>query len=139
MKDKRDMSERLRYLTREKKEKEDRREFYSQQLLKIKDMVENNKKEINYNIGWIKFHESAIENHKKQIQEAITLEDKKNQEQKLNFHIQQIENHHKRNVDYHSKEIEFLEKEFNLFEQGINKCEEQLTFLNNKIKENSKL
>lgn len=134
--DKTDKSERLNYLRGEKAKQEKRKDFYSQQLSEIQEMLEANKKEIRYNEGWSKFHEEAIKGHQKVINETFDLNEKEDQEKKLEFHKIQIKEHHKKNVEYHQKEIKSIKKEIELFEEGIKRCEEQLGFLGKKIEEN---
>ncbi|OGJ16907.1 hypothetical protein A3K73_00525 [Candidatus Pacearchaeota archaeon RBG_13_36_9] len=137
MKDDKDKSERLRYLNEQKQIQNQKRRFYLDRIEKLKkSLLGYHKKGIEYNRGWIAFHEKSIERHKKEIQEVITLNEKQEQEEKLKFHIEQIESHHKKYIEYHEKEIGFLEKEVQLFERGIKSCEEQLIFLNKKIEEN---
>ncbi len=137
MEDKKDMSYRVNYLRSQKQQQKERSNFYVGEILRIKELLEINEKEIIYNDGWIKFHEVGIEGHKKQIQEAFSLDEKKDQEQKLQFHIKQIEDHHKKTIEYHKKELNALRKEIQLFEEGIKRCEEQINYLNEKIKENT--
>lgn len=137
MEDKKDMSERLKYLQGQKNLQDKRKYLYLHQLFEVKELLEKNEKELTYNIGWVKFHETAIEGHKEEIQKVLDLEIRKDQEQKLQFHIKEIKNHHEQNVDYHQKEIDALKKEIELFEQGIKRCEEQVEFLERKIKENT--
>lgn len=137
MEDQKDKSARLKYLNEEKQKQEEKKYFYIQQIKKLKALFEFNEKEIKYNKGWVAFHEGAIEKHKEEIQKAITLEKKQEQENKLRFHVGEIENHHKKYIDYHKKEMElFIKKEIQLFNEGIRNCEQQLNFLSNKIKEN---
>lgn len=137
MEDKKDKSERLKYLDEQKQIQKQKKEFYLDRTEKLKKIfLEYHKKEIKYNEEWIVFHEKSIERHKKEIQEVITLNEKQKQEEKLKFHIEQIEDHHKKYIEYHEKEVKFIEKEIRLFEQGIKRCEEQLIFLNKKIEEN---
>ncbi len=137
MEDNKDKTERLRYLNKQRQIQKQKKEFYFHKIERLKRaLLEYHKKEIKYNEGWIIFHEKSIERHKKEIQEIRTLNEKQNQEEKLKFHIGQIENHHKKYIEYHEKEMEFIEKEIELFEQGIKRSEEQLIFLNNKIREN---
>ncbi|MFH1521599.1 MAG: hypothetical protein ABIF18_01440 [archaeon] len=139
MKDKKDMSERQRYFEELHKQQHKRKDFYAQQLLEIKHLLEMNEKEIRYNEGWVNFHEKSIEGHRQQIKEIPHIDEKKEQEQKLQFHVEQIEKHHKKNIEYHNKEIDALKKEVQLFEEGINRCKSQIQFLSEKISENSKL
>lgn len=135
--DKKDKSERLNYLKKEKLKQEKRRNFYSEQLREIKEMLESNEKEIRYNEGWIKFHENSIKGHQKVIDETFDLDEKIDQQGKLKFHVEQINEHHNKSVNYHKKEVEALNKEIELFGEGIKRCEEQLEFLNKKIIENT--
>jgi len=137
MKDKKDMSERLKYLQGQKNLQDKRRYLYLHQLFEVKELLEKNEKEIVYNDGWVKFHENAIEGHKKQIQETLNFEEKKDQEGKLGFHVKEIRNHHEQNLDYHKKEIDALKKEIQLFEGGVKRCEEQIEFLEKKIEGNT--
>lgn len=137
MEDKIDKSDRVKYFYTQKEKQEKRKHLYSHQLLEIKELLEQNEEKIDYNEGWCKFHSNAIEGHKKKIQETFSLDEKKDQEEKLSFHKGEIENHHKKVVEYHKKEVEALKKEIKLFEEGIKRCEEQIAFLENRIKENS--
>lgn len=135
--DKKDKSERLNYLRGEKSKQEKRRSFYFEQLQEIKKLLDENEKEIVYNEGWINFHENSIQEHRKVINGTFDFNEKVDQEEKLKFHVKQIEEHHIKNINYHKKEIEAIKKEIELFEEGIKRCEEQLEFLHKKIKENS--
>lgn len=135
MKDDKDKTERLEYLSGEKRKQEERKRFYLQEIGKLKKFLLENGKEIKYNEGWMAFHEKSIENHGKRLLEMANPDERRDQEAKIKFHIGQIENHHKSYMNYHKKEIEFLKKEIQIFEDGIKKCEEQLVFLNKKIKE----
>lgn len=137
MNDKKDMSERQKYFEELHKQQYKRKDFYAQQLLEIKQLLEMNEKEIRYNEGWVNFHKKSIEGHRQQIKEIPHINGKKEQEQKLWFHVEQIEKHHKKNIEYHNKEIDALNKEVQLFEEGINRCEEQINYLQNKTKENT--
>lgn len=134
--DEKDKLGRLKYLEGEKGKQEKRKSVYVQQLEEIQESLGSNKKEIEYNENWIRFHGDSIEKHKKKIQETFDLNEKINQEKKLEFHKKQIEEHHKKYIDYHRKEIEFIKKEIQIFEDGIKKCEEQLEFINRKLEEN---
>lgn len=110
MEDKRDKSDRLKYLNGEKDKQEKRKSVYLQQLEEIRKLLEENEKEINYNEGWIKFHENSIVEHKKEVERIVDFEVKKDQEKKLKFHQEQIENHHNKNIGYHKKEVKQLKK-----------------------------
>lgn len=136
MENNKDKSERLKYLNEEKQKQNERKKFYLQEIEILRKFLFENEKEIKYSGGWIDFHRKSIENHKEKIREVVNLNEKQEQEEKLKFHIEQVENHHKKYIEYHKKEVEFVEKEIQLFEQGIKKCEEQLAFLNEKIEEN---
>lgn len=137
MKDKKDMSNRLKYFKNQDKQQHNRKDFYVQQILEIKQLLEMNEKEIRYNNGWINFHKNSIEEHKRQIKKIIHLDKKVDQEQKLQFHREQIENHHKRNIKYHNEEMGALKKEQQLFKEGIKRCEDQIELLQKRMKENT--
>ncbi len=137
MEDRKDKSDRIRYFHIQKEKQEKRKYLYLHQLLEIKELLEQNEEKIVYNEGWCKFHSEAVEGHKKAMQETFSLDEKKDQEEKLNFHREQIENHHKKVIGYHKKEVESLKKEITLFEEGIKRCEEQIEFLEGRIRENS--
>jgi hypothetical protein len=137
MEDKKDKSDRLKYFKTETNHQIKRKYFYLHQLFEIKELLERNEKEILYNKGWIDFHENSIKRHQEEIGKVLDLNEKINQEGKLNFHKEQIKGHHEKNIEYHNKEIEALQKEIQLFEEGIKRCEEQIEFLNEKIKQNS--
>ena len=72
MKDKKDMSERLKYFNGLYQQQHNRKDFYAQQILEIKQLLESNEKEIRYNEGWIGFHENSIEGHRQQIKKFHT-------------------------------------------------------------------
>ena len=78
--DEKDKLGRLRYLEGEKGKQEKRKSVYVQQLEEIQESLEANKKEIEYNEGWIRFHEDSIDGHKKEIQETFDLDEKIDQE-----------------------------------------------------------
>jgi len=134
--DEKDKSGRLKYLDEEKAKQEKRKSVYVQQLEEIRTLLEANEKEIQYNEGWIRFHENSIEGHKKKIRETYDFDEKVDQEKKLEFHKKEIGEHHKEYIEYHKKEVEFIKKEIQIFEDGIKKCEEQLEFVNGKLEEN---
>ena len=136
MKDKKDRSKRLEYLTKEKEKQEERKDFYIQQIDELRSVLNSNEQAIKYNKGWILFHEKAIEEHTRKINTASNLVEKSDQEKKLQFHKEQIKEHHKKNIKYHNKERQAIQKEIDLFESGMNRCEEQIRFLNEKIDEN---
>ena len=136
MEDKKDKSERSKYLNQEKENQEKRRDFYNTQLKELKDLIKSNQKEIQYNEGWINFHKNSVANHKKKIEQTADLNEKIDQEKKTKFHIEQIENHHKETIGFHEVEVKFIKKQIRLFEEGIKKSEKQLIFLNRKIEEN---
>ena len=136
MQDKKDRSERIKYLNHEKDKQEERKQFYLAQIAQLKELIKSNQKEIRYNEGWVKFHEAGIEKHKENIREIAILDEKLDQEKKLAFHLEQIEKHHKEYIMLHKRELEFIEQEVKFFEKGIEKCDEQLKFLNRKIREN---
>jgi len=71
MKDKKDMSERLKYFKEQHNQQSNRKEFYSEQLLEIKRLLELNEKEIKYNEGWINFHANSIDDHKKKLKKYL--------------------------------------------------------------------
>ena len=127
---------REKYFSEEKQKQKRRKSVYVQQLEEIRKLLEDNEKEIEYNEGWIKFHENSLKEHQKVIGETFDLDEKIDQEKKLKFHKEQIENHHKKYIEYHKKEVESIKKEIQIFEGGIKRCEEQLEFINRKIKEN---
>ena len=137
MKDKKDMSERLKYFNKQHTQQQDRKGFYTKQLAEIKQLLEKNEHEVRYNEGWIKFHDNVAKEHQSQIDESVDLDKTIDQKQKLQFHINQIEEHHVKNLIYHNNEIAALKKEILLFKEGIDRCESQIKFLKDKIKENS--
>lgn len=136
MKDKKDMSERLKYFRNQKDLQNKRKYFYLYQLLEIEELIEKNKKEIIYNEGWVKFHEKSIADHKKIIDDTFDFDKKKDQEFKLQFHMNEINNHQKKNIDYHNKEINDLNNELQLFKVGIKRCDGQIKFIEERIKHN---
>ena len=136
MEDKKDKSERLRYLNEEKEKQEKRRAFYIDQINNLKDWIKSNQKEIKYNEGWINFHKNSEEKHKEKIKQTAILDEKIEQENKLDFHIKEIKNHHEEYINFHKREIDFINEEIKFFEKGIDKCQKQLDFLNEKIEEN---
>jgi hypothetical protein len=137
MEDKKDKFDRVKYFGELIKNQEERKEFYIQQIEQIKKLRDLNEKEIKYNENWIIFHEKSIKEHEKAIKNTLDLNYKKEQEEKLNFHVSQIKGHHSESINYHKKEVIALEKEMDLFKQGIARCEEQIKYLERKIKENN--
>lgn len=134
MKNDKDVAERLKYLNEEKQRQGERKEFCLREIEKLKRLLIENEKEIKYNEDWVAFHEKSGEKHKKRLPEMSNPDEKREQEAKLKFHIWQIENHHKSYINYHKKEIEFLKREILMFEDGLKRCEEQIAFLDEKIK-----
>jgi len=134
MKDNKDFSERLKYLNEEKQRQDERKKFYLHEIGRLKKLLIENEKEIKYNESWIVFHEKSIEKHRKMLLETTNPDEKRDQEAKLKFHTEQIENHHKSYINYHKKEIEFLKREVLIFEDGLRKCKEQIVFLDEKIR-----
>ena len=126
---------RIQYFKEEIEKQIKRKKSYLAQLGIIRKLLETNEKEINYNEGWIDFHENAIQGHKKEIESTFDLDKKIDQEKKLKFHETQIQDHHKKYIEYHNKEKESIKKEIEIFGQGIKRCEVQLEFLENKQKE----
>lgn len=74
--------------------------------------------------------------YREQIQEAINLDEKKDQEMKLSFHIRQIQEHHNQSINYHKKQIKYSNEWINHHKKGIFECNEQTKFLKQKILEN---
>ncbi len=136
MKDKKDMSERIKYFEDLKHKFETRKHFYIEQIKEINQLLEFHNHEKEYNLKWIKFHENGIEGHKKTIQETSNPDIKKDQELKLKWHIKQIKEHHLPNVDFHTKEIEALKKELKLFQEGIERMESNIKLVEKRMKEN---
>jgi hypothetical protein len=136
MADNKDKSERLKYLNEEKDNQINKKSFYNKRIVELKDLIIKNEKEIEYNEKWIVFHEESIKKHKEEIKNTAILDEKIDQERKLKFHLEQIENHHKEYIKYHEKEIEFAKKEILLYKEGLVNTEKQLDFLNEKIAEN---
>lgn len=136
MEDKKDKFDRVKYFEELIKNQLERRNFYTQQIEQIKKLLDSNEKEIKYNEGWIKFHEKSSKGHEKAIKNTFDLNYKKEQEEKLSFHLSQIKEHHSENINYHQKEVIALKKEMELFKQGIERCGEQIKYLEKKIKEN---
>jgi hypothetical protein len=135
--DEKDKSGRLIYFEREERKQMNNFEMYKSELERHKEISQNHLKEVEYNNGWIRFHEKAILGHKKQIEDAETEEEKNDQENKLDFHIRTIEDHHDNSSKFHKKEADFS-KDFILFlKRGISHCENQMKFLRGKIEENS--
>ena len=137
MEDKKDKFDRVKYFEELIKKQEERRDFYIQQIKQIKKLLDSNEKEIKYNEEWIKFHEKSSKEHEKAIKSTFDLNYKKEQEEKLNFHLSQIKGHHSESINYHEKEVVALKKEMELFNQGLERCEEQIKYLDKKIKENN--
>ena len=134
MKNNKDVAERLKYLNEEKQKQDERKRFYLREIGKLKKLLFENEKEIKYNEDWIAFHEKSAEKHRKRLSGMANPDEKREQEAKLKFHIEQIENHHKSYINYHKKEVEFLKREVRIFEDGLKKCEEQIVFLDEKIR-----
>ncbi len=124
---------RKQYFNEEFKKQSIRKNDYLKYLKKLRKLLNENEEEIKYNEGWIKFHQKSLEEHKKVIEETFDLDKKIDQEGKLKFHKDQIENHHLAYIGYHKKEILAIKEEIKLFEQGIKRCEEQVEFLNEKF------
>lgn len=136
MKDKRDMSERLKYFQELKIKIGGRKIFYNEQIEIVKILLRENKEEIEYNEGWNEFHKKAITEHKNKIELTIDFKIKKDQEEKIKWHSQQIEKHHNKYIEFHQREISALLKEIELFEKGLKRCNEQIKIIEEKIKEN---
>ena len=83
--DNKDKSERLKYFESEMQKQGFNIEFYIKELSKHKQTADNHKKEVEYNHGWIRFHEKAIKGHEEKIAKAIDSEIKQDQENKLQW------------------------------------------------------
>tara|TARA_Y100000310_G_scaffold246405_1_gene251707 strand:- start:575 stop:955 length:381 start_codon:yes stop_codon:yes gene_type:complete len=123
------MKRRLSYLTKELEKQKAKLDSHKEQIGLLKDSRVFNEKGIKYNQGWVTFHLEAIEKHKEQIKADVGDD----QVSKLNFHIEQIENHHKENISYHKKEICTIDKWIKMHRDSIPSCDEQIKFLQRKI------
>ena len=133
MKNKKNNMDRLCSLNNKKSAQMKRKRFYIEQIAYIKKLINQNRKELDFNNGWIKFHKNSIKKHKQEIRQTCDLNYKNDQEEKIIFHKNQIDNHHNKNIMYHDKEIVELFKELELFQNGIKRCQSNIEFLNNKI------
>jgi|GEM_PF-797572 len=124
---------RIKYLQGEKEKQECRKDFYLKQIRKLNTTLQVSEKEILENKGWIKFHKNCIMKHKKEISTSLDNNYKKNQEEKLKFHMDQVNKHHEKNIEYHNREIAAAIEEMKLFQKGAIRCEKQLLTITNRL------
>ena len=132
-----DKTKRLGYLKEELRKQLQELDIHNEHTAKLKESINFQQQEIRYNKGWREFHENSIENHKKQIQQTLNLDEKKDQEIKLAFHVRQIQEHHNKYLEYHKRQIEYSGDWLCLHKKGIIECNKQIEFLKQKIQENT--